>query len=252
VSTDHAQIHPLTLVETWDILQHLFEVECGATPESPGDSIVEFFKSHPPDDLLGFIAWIGEEFDLKGGWWSVMDEFFGPLGEWGSARWEDQVAPRLTFASLLQFIHERTPKFEPVEIAGHRCASAGVFLALRQIVENRCGVRTRFAPSTPIRDVLRGRRLRRLWERLGWWTDGGIAPLSKPWERPFRLAWLALFSLPCHWLTWRASLGWVAGVLILEWLTRWWIAERIDRAVNPLPPNLTTFRDLAEYLCPVH
>lgn len=162
--------------------------------------------------------------------------------------WRKQVVPALTVAAFAEFIRERYDpvSFEPISLLGSPpCPAAGYFRGITEIVRHINPETERFAPSTPIRDVLPNGRLRLLWWRLNRATNQSLPPLS------FWLNHLAnglLFvSLGCLAFGIMVNWAFLASVwlLCLKGLQFGWL---LRRKANPLPQGMVTFGDLARYL----
>ena len=248
---ERPQLRTWTLGDCWIQLQDIFTNFFGATPDSPEDRFIAFVSEHPmlDDDNLFLFDEIVRTFDLEGGN-QALEEFLAYQVDGDKLDNDEDRLNELTFAELTEFVHQRTPKFQAVMVAGHECGPAGVFLSFRPIVNHIFRVERRFVPSTPIRDVLQGRQLRRFWQRLQYWTDGELQSLPRNWYTAFTNLWIALIGIPVLLLTQNVSPYWLLGLLGLEWTTRAWLVEKLDRTLNPLPASIQTFRDLAEYLQP--
>lgn len=178
-------------------------------------------------------------------------EFFGPPTA-DPVEWERDIAPRLTYAALADFIAERAPvvSFDAVEIAGVRCAKAGAFLGLRNLAGHVDATIPRFAPSTPIRDCLRRSDLLLLWTRLTWMSGVPLPPLRTRWvDRAcglFVLACLGVFGGGV------AAVLFGAAAIVLHVLSllkvSWTLLKIAERLENPLPEGIATFGDLARRL----
>ncbi len=122
-----------------------------------------------------------------------------------------------------------------------------MFFGLQRLTKNYNKRASRFAPSTKIIDVLRGRTLEQFWDELQWITEHGVPVLPDSWRKNggwghlfgslvvFSMIPLALWGLNPPALVAMsvcASMGWFGPFLYKRW-------------VNPLPPELQTFRDLA-------
>ena len=166
--------------------------------------------------------------------------------------WEERVGQHLTFRVLAQFIAERAPaiSFQPVTVIDRTCAPAGVFYGIQEVADNVTVSRRRpcqFAPSTKIIDTLRGNTLEKFWSQLRWMTEEGMPELP---------GWFASIEA---WGCLAGFLGVLAGVLFslvaengfyltiipVSILLAWFVTTLYKNRVNPLPPELVTFRDLA-------
>jgi hypothetical protein len=168
--------------------------------------------------------------------------------------WERDIAPRLTFRALADFIRERLEPItlEAITLLGKPCRTAGIFRALERLVGEIHPAVIRFGPSTPIRSRLRGSRLHRLWDRLRWMTQEriplpyriklgcggfyfkiGIGLLIALWKRDLEGLWLSL------------------KVTTLLFLPTAFLVEFLNSQLNPLPTEIKTFGDLARYLAAI-
>ena len=244
------QLRTWTLGDCWIRLQSIFDFLFDEEPDSPQNRIVAFLSTFPltDDDISIVLDQIVESFCLSGGE-EELQEFFSIRNHVESGKKQDRLN-ELTFAELTEFIHQRTPRFQAVTVAGYEFGPAGVFLSFRPIVNHIFRRERRFAPSTPIRDILPRRQLRRFWQRLQYWTDGELQSLPRNWYTAFTNLWIALIGIPVLLLTQNVSPYWLLGLLVMEWITRAWLVEKLDRTLNPLPASIQTFRDLAEYLQP--
>lgn len=166
-------------------LMPVIEDSFGIDPDErplPGERIDEHLKRLGlwDDDLVLIDLWFRCERSF--GFMAHWQEFFGPPTS-DPIAWERDVAPRLTYEALADFIAERASSvsFDPVEIAGVRCAKAGAFLGLREVAEHVGGGIPRFAPSTPIRGHLHRSELATLWSRLAWMSRATLPPLRTRW-----------------------------------------------------------------------
>jgi hypothetical protein len=164
--------------------------------------------------------------------------------------WLSSVGGRRTFGSLADFIAERAPviaSFDPVYVLGRSCATAGIFTGIEQVAKTCPGWKSPFGPSTRIIEVMRGSTLDEFWTRLRWLTESAIPELPKPWRDSTD------FAVCLGILT-------VIGGLIIAWLSSSpiWIAVGLasamllcaaaclyKQAVNPIPRNIVSFRDLS-------
>lgn len=198
------------------------------------------------DDLEFFGLWFSCERTF--GFSAVPEEFFGPPMT-DPVAWERDVAPRLTYEALADFIAERAPvvSFDPVEIAGVRCAKAGAFLGLQAVGRGIGDGLPRFTPSTPIRDCLQRSELTELWSRLAWMSDSPPPPLRTRWvDRTW-----SLFVLACAGLFGGGIAAFALGVAAIflhafSFLkVTWTLLKLAERFENPLPEGVVTFGDLA-------
>ncbi len=96
--------------------------------------------------------------------WFRLERFFGftcSCEEWKDwfefdvakqnfEEWKQNIAPKLTFGALAQFIAKRAPvtaSFDPVPVFGRNCAAAGVFTGIQEVADKVMGHCQRFAPS---------------------------------------------------------------------------------------------------------
>lgn len=184
-------------------------------------------------------------------------DFFG-ITIRDAEEWEKTVAPRLTFEALADFIQERLNfiSFEPVTVLGKPCLTAGIFRGLEQLAVQVNPRASRFAPSTSIRECLRGVRLRRFWNRLRWMIEDQIPPPPKLelsgrgclHSLIFKLSFGSAIAL------WRKDLfgllvGIVTAFVLLIPLAV--IVGLIEDRLNPLPEGIETFGDLSRVLAAI-
>lgn len=196
-----------------------------------------------------------------------------PASEWaefigGGAdsfeHWLADVAPRFTFGAIADFIAERAEcvSFGPTTVLGTPDASVGAFLGVEQLaraVEPRLRP---FGPSTPIRRRLRGPMLWAFWNRLRWMTEDRLPPLRDTTLQIQGMDLLVLLLAVVNLFAWCAALSYlprgmsptvvalVVTLGIFGTTTALHLGGRFLAAwlVNPLPPDVRTFRDLAEKL----
>lgn len=208
--------------------------------------------------------WAWHEFDA-GMEALCLEQFFGfeaSEAEWkaflrfdvpADGNWERDGFPCVTFGDLARFIAERTPattKFEPVTVFGRSCGPAGAFYGLQQIAEPLQKSPQRFAPSTPILDVLRSEQLDHFWRQVRWRTEDLLPKLSGFWSGVTVVTLLATFvavasSLFVGKVT--GSFWWPIAIISATYLIHQ--AARCCRYfANPLPTECVTFRDLSHWI----
>jgi len=124
----------------------------------------------------------------------------------------------------------------------------------------------RFAPSTQIRDRLRGHRLRRVWTRLRWICYGRLPALEASWRARAAarcgliFAVVSVIGLASVLVCIHASakiVGWYEGMWLVLRMVAPFMAPVLGglsvsclayRLSNPLPSGIRTFRDLAKAL----
>lgn len=235
----------------WSICK-AWEHANGERPQlAPEDSLWRLFTGDAEDDdeIAFFFAihlqrLLGIDVNLV--------ELFPPVGNLPIEVWRAEVAPRVTVGDLMAYLRERAPdvSFAPLDLPGAAgCDAAGWFLGIRDTlaatVPNVPGV----APSMPIRRVVRGTNLMKVWERLHGYTRGQLpVPKSRTRELGNWFVALAIFcgicAVGCEFL--QPGAGWLMfGVF---WGFKCFGAGRWlrERAV-PLPPQVETFGDLARY-----
>ncbi len=164
--------------------------------------------------------------------------------------WEELVGQHLTFRVLAQFIAERALaiSFRPVIVIDRECAPAGAFFGIQEVVKNVAPDSKRFAPSTKIIDVIRGKSLEKFWTQLKWFTRHEVPELSATWKNAEELGCLVgLLGVPAGILIYLLTENSLSFVLIpfvcaLIW---WAFSSLYKNYVNPLPSGISTFRDLA-------
>ncbi|MBC8113176.1 MAG: acyl carrier protein, partial [Candidatus Saccharimonas sp.] len=180
-----------------------------------------------------------------------ISQFFWPKAS-GSPRsfeqWEREVAPSLTVAAFVDFIHQRMQpiSFEPVSVLGSPpCPAAGYFVGMSELVEQVQPNAERFGPSTPITSVMPSRQLPTFWWRLSRAAGRTLPPLSFWLNRLANV--LLIVSAAC--LAFGVLTDWaflaavwllcLKGILFGRWL---------HRRANPLPRGIVTFGDLSRHL----
>lgn len=218
-------------------------------PIEPSNNIIESIKASgewEELDLADLFKEIDEYFRIERPM-SEWEEFFGFWeGKKDFREWETNFAPKLTIAALIQFIAKRLTyvSLAPAVVAGKTCAPAGVFYGIEKIVNEIAPVR--FAPSTKIRSVLSRKSLDELWRQLNWMTG-----LSLP-RLPDGHRMLGCLAIPVMILGALASyltgeivvFGLGLGIALICFVAMQICEDHLD----PLPPNIKTFRDLAVFL----
>ncbi|MGD8450720.1 MAG: hypothetical protein PVJ57_02780 [Phycisphaerae bacterium] len=178
------------------------------------------------------------------------------------AKWEAEYGPRCTFAEFARFIAGRAsaPTLEPVVVLGKPCLTAGAFGVIEHTVAAMQPGTPRFAPSTPVADVIRGRCLRQVWERLRWISEDRLPPLRPTWtdrlteglESDGRvllvLIIIAASTILLHLLIGGPCfLSVVGGVLAFLGMRAVWdnTVRGAEWHSDPLPENLRDFRAVA-------
>ena len=181
-------------------------------------------------------------------------EFFGfDVAERSLDEWERTVAPKLTFGSLARFIAERAPvvaTFVPIIVLGRECAPAGAFTGIERLASHVSGRPLRFPPSARIIDVLRAHKLDEFWTHLRWMTEYATPELPAIWRNATGTAGCCgviavIIALIVTW--WTFNPAWLIATLILS-AAAFLIASIYKRFANPLPSQLSTFRDLSELI----
>ncbi|MBL8821851.1 MAG: hypothetical protein JNJ77_04625 [Planctomycetia bacterium] len=218
-------------------------------------NVIQYF--HDPElaevDLADVLESMEEFFGFKCGLAEWEELFHFELAQSNPALWRQSIVPTVTFGKLAEFIAQRAPvttSFAPMMVLGNRCATAGIFMGLMQTASRVVRVEKRFAPHTPIRDVLKGRKLDKFWTHLRWMTENNIPELPASWRFACHsvglsvlafilvlfilLVLVKVFANP--WLPMAAPVFaivvYLYGKMYLDW-------------VNPLPTSIVTFRDLA-------
>jgi len=183
--------------------------------------------------------------------------------------WRERVAPQRTIEKLAAIIvlHSRRVSFEPVTILGRYCAPAGAFFGMEDVAYAQQPGLERFAPSTPIRDRLRGSELSRFWNRVRFCSGRRIPDIVDP-ESSGHWSWkyanlVTLLFLPVliletvFWVgiiprgmvsDWVPPLGGIVLGLVLAVRARIRVGRVLAHFSNPLPRDIHTFRDLAELI----
>lgn len=244
-------------------------IVCNRTAFEPDTRIDEYMKQIGLWDEIDFA-------DVA----AVLESYFGftcSAEEWKSymgakpyvrseAEWDEKIAPRFTFGSLAEFIADRTVAvpFEPVMVLGKRCEAAGTFRLIEAVTRDVVEGSKPFAPSTQIRDRLRGRRLRRVWTRLRWICYGRLPPLEPRWRARAAArcglilgiisviglaSVLACIHASAKIVGWHESMSLVlrmAAPLMAPVIGGLLVSYLAHRLSNPLPSGIHTFRDLAK------
>jgi hypothetical protein len=172
--------------------------------------------------------------------------------------WQRDIAPRLTFRALADFIRERLKpiSFEPITLLGKPCLTAGIFRSLERLVEQIHPKATRFAPSTPIRARLRGVRLHRFWSRLRWMLHDQLPPAPRITltGRGFLHSLYLKCLIGTLIILWKRDprglfAGFAATFFLLIPVA--WAVELVNVLRNPLPEEIETFGDLARVLAAI-
>lgn len=175
-------------------------------------------------------------------------------------RWQTETSKPITIRKLAGHIAKHAPgtSLEPVTVFGVPCAPAGAFRGLCELPEV-CSARV--APSTPLRNVVRGGRLREFWERLEWVTGAKLPKLRpaipQPWfgSLPMFAVIFSLLAIPSglgimHFFD--GQLGALPfalfGALAVPFVILCLLETAVDWARNPLPDGITTFGDLARLI----
>jgi hypothetical protein len=143
--------------------------------------------------------------------------------------------------------------FVPITLLGKPCQTAGSFRGIEQLVQQTNPKGSRFAPSTPIRERLRGVPLQRFWNRLRWMLDDQIPPLPriKIASRGFLHSLIFKFCIGLLIALWKRDLsGVLAGVAttFALFIPVGVIVAFINNSLCRLPKGIETFGDLARYL----
>lgn len=101
----------------------------------------------------------------------------------GRVDWVSDISPRITFGDLADFIANQIAviSLEPVTVLGKPCKTAAAFRAIQHVARQLRPKVKGFAPSTPIRDRVRGLTCEDLWARLERVTDGRTPGLRTTW-----------------------------------------------------------------------
>ncbi len=169
-----------------------------------------------------------------------------------AAEWEREVAPKLTYDALADFIADRVPliSFAPIEIAGHRCAKAGAFFGVREIIGRGSSARRRFAPSTTICSELTRSEVEHVWNSMAWMCPSPPPALRTCWsDRIASSAFLWVFAMAGTGFAFLCAgepdLFLVFCVVTLIGLVPYLLLRRFEK---PLPDGIETFGDLARRL----
>ena len=223
-------------------------------------SLVEFFNRNA-----------GYAFDVELSLIWAIEETFGfycSMQEWKVffSVAENGLVFAKTFNDLFEFIvsHTEAVSFEPITVFGKPCVPAGLFCGIENIasqINEKCKP---FAPSTPIRQRLRGRSLDVFWNRLQWISVGQLPELQKEsWVSKILYTFLCLLiavtvcplivlfaisilELVSTGITFAAILTCITlastlFVLLMPGISSWVIYQ----FRCPLPDGIVTFRDLS-------
>jgi hypothetical protein len=249
------------------------------------ECFAHFLKSQDPiDPDADFVAFINRHgYDSDGlffdGIYPIENHFSFQVTDdswWKLFQLESKRDPQpVSFGQVADFIAEQldiTISFEPVVIFGRPCRPAGVFLGIEELVRQFDPKIERFGPSTPIQSRLRGLSLINYFKLLNSLTNDCSFKASDPLASGtiWRHAWdcftfmfgivsfaclaqgLAIFtpevlkSFPFFLIT-----GVISGALYFGWMVFVYYAGElllVRRFVNPLPPGIKTFRDLAKLI----
>lgn len=201
-------------------------------------------------DMADLMYCIGKDFGLSFSN-EELDELFNPSvgGVPRTAEeWEREVASKLTFADLANFIRIRLKpiSFEPVSVfSSPPCPAAGYFVGMSELVQQVRPNAERFGPSTPITQVLPSHSLSVFWRRLSRAAGRSLPELSF-WLNHLANALLIAsaaclaFGVLVNWAFFAAAwLLCLKGILFGLWL---------HRRANPLPRGIVTFGDLSRHL----
>ncbi len=183
--------------------------------------------------------------------------------------WETKYAPMFTFGRLADLIASRAKlgTIRPATIMGATSLSAGAFKRIEMIAREIDKRIASFAPSTPILDRFRGRKLRQFWARLRA-LSGNRVPSMVSSKIDRALEWLGGLSGILLCLFFYGIIAWELATLIglspASQVTSWWfvfafppvalfvstrllllVVDRIRPPSSILPNGIETFRDLA-------
>jgi hypothetical protein len=245
--------------------------------------IPEQAQIDPEADFVAFVLQHGIDWNEPG--WTILLEGIEPIQKYFGFQVTDfgwdrvfsfdeksGFAPAM-FGQLADFVAERVDintSFEPATIFGRTCRPAGVFLGMEELAKHIDSEVEKFGPSTPIRGRFRGQPLIRYFNLLRCLTNGCAPKVNDPatksmWRTISDYSAISLglysFVLAIKWLANSSLLGemsppiFVAGGLASFVLFFVWMAFVIRaghllvrRFVNPLPPGVETFRDLAKLI----
>ncbi len=186
-----------------------------------------------------------------------------------SEQWEEQIANRLTFNDLADFVlaHVESPCIPKVVILGRSCAPAGAFRLIQRLVRRMRPQCPAFGPSSEIANVLPRTSMVQLWSQLRWrsenrlpklrrslsgWMNlwfvdkviltGVIAILANFLFKHDETAYMEFFGISIQVFFVAVAISAVAWVLIRM------CSPLIGRHNAGLPPEIRTFRDLANII----
>lgn len=166
-----------------------------------------------------------------------------------SEEWESEIAPHFTFGALVRFIKKRATAviFQPVMVIDRECRPAGVFYGFQQIKKDIFEESDCFGPSTKIIDIFCGYKLEYFWSHLNWMTEYRIPRLSSFWSRIDEYGcWLLFFGMMLATVATAVTQNFTYQiVMIMLGYCGMYVTSFYKHRVNPLPPELVTFRDLA-------
>lgn len=192
-------------------------------------------------------------FEKHFGFESTLDEWTEELGIANVPSldiWENEIAPKFTFGALARFIQKRavnTVSFKPVMVINKECQPAGVFYGIEQISNQLVSAKCPVTPSTKIIDAFRGIQLNSFWSELSWRSEVRLPQLSRHgrkiegWGQFFgSLIVFSMIPLSIRGLNPPALL-----VMFVCVMMGWLGLSLYKNRINPLPPELQTFRDLS-------
>lgn len=226
----------------------------------PTDSLIDSFIRSCSDSFDGdlwfeFVCDIGRDLNLSlspSGWCS---EFFPKCGNQPRNDYE-AACRRLSVGDLIAFIHQKSSavSFAPLDwpcVPG--CDTAGVFLGVKDLVAQISPSHARFAPSTPVAQVIRGTKLRELWMQLAVLSESKVpVPSSRLLNVSDWCDCLAVLSCVVGIFAGCIQASWGSLILGMFCGFGWFsIGDCLRESAVPLPPGVRTWGDLVRYLTPL-
>lgn len=158
-----------------------------------------------------------------------------------------------TFQSFIDELKKKVKpvSLAPVTIAGSRCAAAGIFRGLENLLDQIDPKDERIAPSTPLFRRVNLKTLEVLENRLRW-VSGGLKPVflrswvDRIWGNLFPLLFLLCWGGGFVAWVFQNNLYFILSLAggILSVI----VFFLVYHTKNPLPKDVVTFGDLARYL----
>ena len=222
-------------------------------PIEPGTGVLEWLKFEWESP-----AWLLRKINRHFGIAIDSDRFDSFLADRSGSELSGCDSQQPTFGELAKLILDclTAVSFEAVDVAGRRCEPAGFFRGIADLIEQTHPGLERFAPSTPIMQRLKGRKLGRFWTQMGALSGITLPELVCPLESVTSFLGLAAIASGCSFLLLVClglaesllmilGLAWAATVaLVFLWVP---IVLAVGDRLLRAPRGLRTFRQLALY-----